>query len=52
MKNAKIIIRNILIAPMVIAVNAPIMLNYWLCEKFISIVDNSEHILPKFKHLK
>jgi len=52
MKNIKTVIRNILIAPAVLLIRVPVMINYYICEKFVVLTDNHKYMLPEFEAVK
>lgn len=48
----KAILRNILIAPAVLLIRVPIVLNYIVCKCFVDLVDKHEHVIPGFEAVK
>ena len=51
-QSTKTILRNILIAPIVLLVRVPVMLNYSISKCFVDLVDKYEHAIPGFEAVK
>ena len=48
----KTILRNILIAPVVLLIRVPVMINYSISKCFVDLVDKYEHAIPGFEAVK
>lgn len=48
----KTILRNILIAPAVLLIRVPVMINYSISKCFVGLVDKYEHVIPGFEAVK
>ena len=48
----KTMLRNILIAPVVLLVRVPVMINYSISKCFVDLVDKYEHVIPGFEVVK
>lgn len=50
--STKTILRNILIAPAVLLIRVPVMINYSISKCFVGLVDKYEHVIPGFEAVK
>ena len=50
--STKTMLHNILIAPVVLLVRVPVMLNYSISKCFVDLVDKYEHVIPGFEAVK
>ena len=48
----KTILRNILIAPAVLLIRVPVMINYNISKCFVDLVEKYEHVIPGFEAVK
>ena len=48
----KTILRNILIAPAVLLIRVPVMINYNISKCFVDVVEKYEHVIPGFEAVK
>jgi len=48
----KTILRNILIAPAVLLIRVPVMINYSISKCFVDLVEKYEHLIPGFEAVK
>ena len=48
----KTILRNILIAPAVLLIRVPVVINYYISKCFVELVNKYEHWLPGFEAVK
>lgn len=51
-QQTKTILRNILIAPAVLLIRVPVMINYNISKCFVDLVEKYEHLLPGFEVVK
>ena len=51
-QSTKTILRNILIAPAVLLIRVPVMINYSICKCFVGLVDKYENAIPGFEAVK
>ena len=51
-QQTKAILRNILIAPAVLLIRVPVMINYSISKCFVDLVDKYEHVIPGFEAVK
>ena len=50
--SSKTMLRNILIAPVVLLIRIPVMINYSISKCFVDLVDKYEHVIPGFETMK
>ena len=50
--STKTMLRNILIAPVVLLIRVPVMINYSISKCFVDLVDKYEHAIPGFEAVK